>query len=673
MMKSLSTRRTWKTYGRTMEQASGLSRATHQGGCRVRFYKEPTLTRLRDHPQGVPDENAESEWQELVTRGIARIIHDNDGLGFHSPSFVIPKKNKKELRLTSDLRSLNAHCVHRHFKMRGTSSTLKNIEKSSWFISFDVKDGHFNAPIHETQTKCFRFVVNNTCYELQRLPMGFVGSAAAFGAWLKPHMDTIRSLLPSMSTHDYADDCLVVLPRSDPGRARELAAAVVHIMQVLHLPMKLSKSILSPTRIISHLGFSMDSRTLSISVPPSKAREVCKQLRKTLRKARQHTLRLNVLASAMGKMIALLPAVPEGRLHASFLHSAQTELVNQFGWKHYRRVHLDLRAKSELTWWLTFSSAKNTRPISSRFSSHELRVAATDASDHTIAGTLMSDASLPHWWRNPSRRESRQRINLKELLAVRESLSIHSSQITGKHINMRSDGTTVVSASNKWGTRDKTLTPTLLDIFSWCLRTDTLLTATHTPTHSNKVADTLSRGGSVTAEHAREMFFLHETMRPKHLHWNFDARHVRSMAKVFKCRSTSIKFPQDLSKIETFLQSLNHSKTNAVALLPLWPAAPWFNAAARMAASLPVLAGPSLAHPSHQRRKSRPLWGWIGFRSSTSKNARTRFRRQLRSAAGHPRGPKSIIVLDGGISQRMLARFKECARRFLWVAAKAKS
>lgn len=664
--------RVLRTFKECLSSASAMSKAVHNEGYRVRFVTKPTLSRPSDHPQGIQDEVLDGKWQDLVHKGIARIITDNS-LGYYSHSFVIPKKNKKELRLISDLRTLNSHILHKHFKMNSLSSALSNIQKLVWFISFDIEDGYFNVPIRRNDTKYFRFRVGTTTYELLKLPMGFVGSAAAFSSWLRPFLDTLRTLFPSIYFHNYSDDCLGILPRMSPMRARDMGRRVLQTIEILQLPIKVAKSTFKPSRTTVFLGFSIDSRSQSISVPSSKSKTVCKQIRKCIRLADRQRLRLNVLASTIGQVIALLPAVAEGRLHVSYLYSLQTDLVNQFGWNHYATISLSLQARTELHWWESFLSRLRHRPIYSRFSSHELRVVATDASDFAIAGTLISDPSLPYWYRYLSRRERGYRINLKELMAVWESLCIYSSSLSGSHINIRSDSSTVVSALNKWGSRDKTLHPLLRTIFTWAIRTDTLITATYIPTLSNVVADTLSRGRELSPSMFREMHFLNNTIKHSgHLEWTLSPYFSRLIARMFRCRKASIAFPTNTSQVGEFLRRAHETRSKSIIVIPLWPASPWFNLAAQMAASLPVILPPSSFKVKNQLKPSYPRWGWIGFRLSASKRKRTLFRNQLRFSSASTQRPRSSTVMGGRISPAMFRRLQTYCSRFLATAIKAK-
>eukprot|EP00466_Bigelowiella_natans_P019245 jgi/Bigna1/68151/fgenesh1_pg.5_\ len=219
-------------------------------------------------------------------------------------------------------------------------------------------------------------------------------------------------------------------------------------------------------------------------MPKAKAEKVTKQVRKCLiNKNAANTLRLNALASTIGQVIASLPAVKEGRLHAAHLCHTQTQVIRKAGWNHAARATLTPRAQAELTWWLACPSCIRARPVSARCTHHEITAMAPDASDLMMAGVPLSDARPPHWHRHSSRRERRKGIACKELLAVWESIQRCQHKVKSSHLNVRCNNSVAAAALNKWGSRDESLRHLSLQVFSWAVSTDTLLTATCVACH----------------------------------------------------------------------------------------------------------------------------------------------------------------------------------------------
>ena len=291
-------------------------------------------------------------------------------------------------------------------------------------------------------------------------------------------METLRVLFPYGFFFDYVDDVLVKLPSSRAQLAATRAKDIHWAIKVLHLPLKRSKSVFTPTRKLNYLGFCLNTRSLSISVPPKKSRAVLKQVRKCLRTALKGRVSLSVLSSTVGKLMALLPACPEARLHTPFLYEMQNKMVQQRGWRN-NAIHLGLRAVCELQWWVTFLSHRRERNLQSKYVCHELTVLATDASDMAIAGVLISDPKLPSFSRRLYRSEMNLPINVKEMIAVSDTIHHMSKMLVGTHINIRSDNRAVVSAINKWGSKSEGIRNRLKILFHWSLITDTKLSATY--------------------------------------------------------------------------------------------------------------------------------------------------------------------------------------------------
>ena len=680
-----------------LHNSSKLVQQIHNNGYEIPFVVEPKLTRrLVASPQGGTDEERIllGKWNELVTKGIARRITDGSK-GFYSPSFVIPKKARGEYRMISDLRKLNEHVIHKHFKIPGLPAALENMRRNDWMLVLDVENGYFNVNIAKQHTKFFRFYCMGIEFELLKLPMGFVESMRAFRLWLQPYLETVRTLCPSVNVFDYVDDVLCQLPRGRATNARELAARIRNILSILKLPLKKAKSSWEPRRKVEYLGFIIDTRTLSVSIPHKKARDIQRDIRRCLKRNEKGVLLLRHLASTLGKVIALLPACPEGRLHSRALYDLQTDTVHALGWFAHAKIHLRTQAKSELQWWIEYLSRQRNRPMDARFQCHEITICASDASDHQVAGVLISNPHLPHWVRRLTRREVPRTINEKELIAVYESILHFEPQVSGTLLNFRCDNTTVVAALNRWGSRQRALLPWLQLIFDWALKTNTKIVATYIATHSNTFADALSRDKKITTEERAESALLRQGIQAgrRGVTWhlrddaftflkrkfrfrprtrgNLTASKIFFPGVSFPKRTSQFHFPS-LSQISRVLDGIERSRTTAVVLLPLWPAAPWFNRAARLAVSMPIILGPKAATPSGQRSPSVPSWAWIGFKCSGQKRIRLGFRRRLASLTDSPPRPRGTTLWDGVPFGTSMPRIREYLTRFLMITRKSK-
>lgn len=106
-----------------------------------------------------------STCEDHVSIDEAEVVADNSA-GFNSPSFLIPKKKKGEVRLISDSRALNKFVLHRHIKIPSLATISPNLTRGCWLSTFDVRDGYFDVPIAAQDRPFFRFKVGLTTYQM---------------------------------------------------------------------------------------------------------------------------------------------------------------------------------------------------------------------------------------------------------------------------------------------------------------------------------------------------------------------------------------------------------------------------------------------------------------------------------------------------------------------------
>jgi hypothetical protein len=447
----------------------------------------------------------------------------------------------------------------------------------------------------------------------------------------------------------------------------------------MKLPIKAAKSDFRPHRKVVFLGFMMNALDLSILIPSKKLRQVRKQVNQALLRDKQQRLTQGILSTTIGQLIALLPACREGLLHSLQLFRIQTMSVHHWGWLKSAQVRLDSETKAELNWWKTFLQQQRSRPTIALQQSLDLAITATDSSDHTIAGVLLSDRKLPHYSRTLSRRERRLHINVKECLAVWEMIQNFPERLRGKHVNFRIDSMAVVHALNKWGTRQTAVIPILQKIFNWALATRTVMTATYVNTRGNVMADRLSRRLGISRQvRAETLLFAHsiQTSRRHDIHWCIRPKPLRKCFQLMRIRprrnltnqpiftteapmllprnATTANFRRNrlfsfpaLNRIPKTLQAIQKLGIQVHVMLPLWMFAPWMATAARMMTSRPVVLEPQSITQFHQRIRCKNTWKWIGLQLSGAKKHRLEFRRKLRSSKESEVAPFNNVLPDG--------------------------
>ena len=696
--------RTQGVFRRTLANSSVITKQTHGTGHRVPPLTRPPLinreTALTNNWRAPEDQHLHTKWMQLAKLGQAMITTDNSP-GFHSNSFLIPKKQKGEHRSISDSRKFNRYVRHQHRKIPTLTHASPNLTLGAWLSSFDVMDGCFNVPIHRDDQLHFRFNVGNTTHQLTRSPMGHVGSMTAFRAWLQPCTETIRACCPEVNIFTYVDDALVMLPANFTQAMRSLRR-VREVATALRLPLKKQKSDWCLSRTLEHLGFVIDANKMTMAVPPKKAKSVSHQVKKTLRQANKGTLRVRHLASTIGQLLAPPPAIKHARLHARNLCDAQTRAMKSQGWTGNRPVGLNHETRAEPLWWLEHLRALRRCPMDHHRHCKDVTIIATDAADNRIAGVLTSDPVLPHWSRQLTRSEKRLTTSVKEPLAVVESIG-KFQDLHGGLSNFRVDNQVVVAAMNRWGSTQRALIPLLTHLHSWSMRTNTRITATHVHTTGNTFADGPSRDRIPTKRDRTEANLLAQGAKATRtgVTWRLSKAHRRALFEAFRMRPrSSLRGPlsfednplpkgflpmadsktsgstfcfPNLQQTQQNLLLMKRLRIDTLVLSPLWPGAPWCNQAAHLACSRPVVPPPNAVRPLHQRVKSWPGWAWIGVKLSGNRKRRTQFRQQLRSTPALLRPLRRDAPQVGGAHAGTWGeRASACVHRFMEIARRAK-
>ncbi len=685
-----------------MATASSLSRQIHRKGYRINFAIRPRLVTPEEAVRyAAPEDNMlHKKWEELIKKGQAEVIRDNSP-GFYSRSFTIPKKKRGERRLISDLRQLNKHVIHKKIKTPGLASAMHMISANDLMAVVDIQDGYFNVPIHPDHRKYFRFCVGTTLYQLNRLPMGFVGSSDAFQAWLKPHMEAIRVLHPEVKVFSYVDDCLLILPWQPMYKAGRILRSIHDCLRHMGVPVKSQKCSHAWARRVVYLGFELCSRTLSIAIPRAKAKAVQKQIRQTLRRQETKRLRLRHIATTIGMIIALLPAVPHARLHAPALYRLQNELVNSAGWHKNPKASLNDRNTAELQFWMSYLREVRRQKLPQAFHPYEVSLCASDASDNHIAAVLLTERSMPVTSRALTRRERTLPINTKELLAA--ILAVKSFHIPRGMLNFRIDNKAVVSGINKWTTKSATMRPLLKWLFNWGLENGVRMTATYIHTSCNVIADKLTRGKDITDTDRAEMTLLRHSYRlsRRRARWLMHHKARKDLLRVYRLRprfawltplsrdddlipagfeplfrpgdkrKTLYAFPNP-GQIQHVLNIIRAHKVTALVTVPCWPGAPWFHQLASLQCSMAVIQPPAAVRPWNQRKPSSPRWAWVSVMLSGKRKVRTGFRQRLASPDAFRRGPKSDTILGGEGSETWCERAHVFCKRLRTISRRLK-
>ena len=246
---------------------------------------------------------------------------------------------------------------------------------------------------------------------------------------------------------------------------------------------KPSKSQLTPSQSITHVGFLWDSVSFTVKVLPEKV----SSLKVLCSSALSGPISIRSLAKIIGVIDSFKFACPIAPLH---YRSLQADLIHNYpfsdDWD--APIYLSSSATDDLKWWLDCNPSLPPSPLYSFSPSHQLE---TDASLKGWGAFSNSNSFTQGKW---SQHESNLHINYLELLAVFlgiQSLFPGSSPIS---LLILCDNVSAVRYINhKGGTRSRSLCNLSLQLWDYCLSHNILLRAVYYRGSDNTRADSLSR------------------------------------------------------------------------------------------------------------------------------------------------------------------------------------
>ena len=148
---------------------------------------------------------------------------------------------------------------------------------------------------------------------------------------------------------------------SDPDLLKDQSEYVSSTLQSLGFLLNGKKCIMEPTQSIEFLGFIIDSRRMTLSLPAVRVNKIHKECRHILNLSE---LMGHQLSHIIGLMTSVLPAIHPAPLHYRALQCLRLEALGQKGFPDYdTSVKLSSKAVEDLQWWIHSVSHHNGRPI----------------------------------------------------------------------------------------------------------------------------------------------------------------------------------------------------------------------------------------------------------------------------------------------------------------------
>ena len=194
---------------------------------------------------------------------------------------------------------------------------------------------------------------------------------------------------------------------------------------------------------------------------------------------------IRFVALVIGNIVASFPAVPLGPLFYRALETDKIVGLKRLRQNYNAEIQLSNGACSELVWWK--HNIKN--------SSQDLVIPKPDI-------TIFTDASETGWGikdgHNPSggqwAEHEKMHIDVLELKAVFIGIRTYCHSRSYKHIRIMSDSSKAIAyINNKGGIKSKKCNEIAKEIWLWCFKNNSLISAAQIPGKHNIEADKFSR------------------------------------------------------------------------------------------------------------------------------------------------------------------------------------
>ena len=360
--------------------------------------------------------------------------------------------------------------------MEAIGTVCKLIHPNDFLTSLDLQDAFLHVVIQKSSRQFLQFKWQDRLFQFKVLPFGLSLSPWVFTKVLKPFLKWARRQGIRISA--YLDDLIVIAKDYQTSQLHTSKVAIK--LRELGFLIHPSKSQLTPTQVIEHLGFTINTQTMSVSVPRAKVRDIRREASRMLRST-QCTLRQ--LAAFIGKAQATTMAIFPARLMTRQLLAVKNQMLRT-GKPWSSTVHLPAPALQNLRWWITHLQSWNGQSFLPSLPEAEVYTDACDDGWGIVYGSTTVRGSWPP-------EQHSKHINWKELMAIFHTIQL--PQLQGKSLHILCDNMTTIAYVNHFG---GSRSPTLMDladqIWRHCLATGTRLHLSYVPSAMNP-ADPPSR------------------------------------------------------------------------------------------------------------------------------------------------------------------------------------
>jgi ribonuclease HI len=332
-----------------------------------------------------------------------------------------------------------------------------------------------------------------------------------------------------------------------------------------------------------------------------------------------------------------------------FLRNIYKQIANAPTWN--SRIHLDLAAIAELTWWRDSLTHWNGRTVINKPPEVVLE---TDASATGWGAVCQQKTASGEWDLEMSAKPS----NTRELMAVLLAILTFKQELANKTVLLRSDNITTVACINKLMGVSQDLHMITQAIFNLLQQHQITLTAKYLPGVQNTLADQQSRiVDPFDWELSQVAFQVLDTAWGPHTidrmaSWKnrktqrYNSRSRDPEAEAVDCFTQTWTLENNFINppfrlLPQIIQQLRRDKATATIIAPIWPAQPWYQQLTSMLLDKPMIIDLENSFLPGPSQKVEPLrnfkWQIAAFRVSGKLNFENGLKKSKKQSSMHSR------------------------------------
>ena len=249
-----------------------------------------------------------AEAKGLRDKGAVKLVKPKSGQ-YVSSYFAVPKPRSTKWRPILNLKYFNKSVRHYKLRLETFSQVRQWVQPGYFTIGLDLQDQFLSVPVNRRFRKFLRFSWLGKLFQWAVLPFGLRCSPRVVSKLLRPVIAFLRETWGIMITI-YMDDMFL----QAPTRAEVYlhAQLVILVLLCLGLELNWTKSSLVPSQTITHLGFEINTATMTATLPIKKIERLRDLAHSTLQAGH---VTVHNAEKLLGLMESVRPVTPLAALH----------------------------------------------------------------------------------------------------------------------------------------------------------------------------------------------------------------------------------------------------------------------------------------------------------------------------------------------------------------------